>query len=65
MTSDCFDSFFTNPSELAIKYMNLDQKILHSRKIIREFYKRLNGCVYVSFSGGKDSSVLLHLVRSV
>lgn len=32
---------------------------------IREWYEYYNGNVYVSFSGGKDSTVLLHLVREL
>jgi len=32
---------------------------------IREFYNHNHGNVYVSFSGGKDSTVLLHLVRRI
>ena len=32
---------------------------------IKEFYELNNGAVYVAFSGGKDSTVLLHLVRSI
>lgn len=32
---------------------------------IREYYDYHKGKVYVSFSGGKDSTVLLHLVRSL
>ena len=43
----------------------LEGKILFSQKRIREFYEKLDGNVYVSFSGGKDSTVLLHLVRSM
>jgi 3'-phosphoadenosine 5'-phosphosulfate sulfotransferase (PAPS reductase)/FAD synthetase len=32
---------------------------------IKAYYERLNGKVYVSFSGGKDSTVLLHQVRRI
>lgn len=41
-------------------------KVEHSLDVIREFVERegVNG-VYVSFSGGKDSLVLLNLVRSI
>ena len=44
---------------------SLDQKIELAKANIREWYEKWNGNVYVSFSGGKDSTVLLHLVRSV
>lgn len=43
----------------------LDIKINMSLERIREWYKHWNGQVYVSFSGSKDSTVLLHLVRSI
>lgn len=43
----------------------LDLKIDFSLNRIKSFYKELNGECYVSFSGGKDSTVLLHLVRSL
>lgn len=43
----------------------LEAKIHLSEMRIREWYDKHNGQVYVSFSGGKDSTVLLHLVRSV
>lgn len=42
----------------------LGQKIKMSRKRIQAF-KREQGDVHISFSGGKDSTVLLHLVRKV
>lgn len=43
----------------------LDLKIDLSLRRIEEFYRHFSGKVYVSFSGGRDSTVLLHLVRSV
>lgn len=43
----------------------LKLKIEMSKRRIQEFYDHFGGKVYVSFSGGKDSTVLLHLVRSL
>lgn len=43
----------------------LEQKIVMSEQRIRQWYEHYEGEVYVSFSGGKDSTVLLHLVRSL
>lgn len=41
-------------------------KVEHALDVIREFVEHEGvGHVYVSFSGGKDSLVLLHLVRSI
>lgn len=43
----------------------LHAKIKLSLIRIREWYEYYNGDVYVAFSGGKDSTVLLDLVRSI
>ena len=43
----------------------LAQKIDHSLGVIDQFISRLNGQVYVGFSGGKDSTVLLDLCRII
>lgn len=43
----------------------LERKIQVSQTRIIEWYQRNNGNVYVAFSGGKDSTVLLDLVRRV
>lgn len=43
----------------------LPGKIAMSLNRIREWYEHCDGNVYVGFSGGKDSTVLLHLVRSI
>ncbi len=40
-------------------------KVEMTKRRISEFYDEHQGEVYVSFSGGKDSTVLLHLARSV
>lgn len=43
----------------------LEIKIQKSKLRIREWYEHYDGLINVSFSGGKDSTVLLHLVRSM
>lgn len=45
----------------------LEQKIDHSLGTIEAFVNRMGGedKVYVSFSGGKDSTVLFHLARRI
>lgn len=57
-----------NPKVQKLKQMqalSLESKIVMSKKRISEWHERYEGAVYVSFSGGVDSTVLLHLVRSV
>lgn len=43
----------------------LDVKVEMTKRRIREWYEYWDGQVYVSFSGGKDSTVLKHLVDSI
>ena len=43
----------------------LEVKIIKTQQRIREWYEAWEGQVYVSFSGGKDSTVLLKLVREL
>jgi 3'-phosphoadenosine 5'-phosphosulfate sulfotransferase (PAPS reductase)/FAD synthetase len=45
--------------------LSLDQKIILSKQRIREWIDKWDYEVYVSFSGGKDSTVLAHLVKQV
>ena len=40
-------------------------KVRKTQLRIREWYERFDGNVYVSFSGGKDSTVLAHLVHEL
>lgn len=49
----------------ALQAKTLEEKIQISTARIIEWYETWNGQVYVSFSGGKDSTVLLDLVRRV
>lgn len=44
---------------------SLERKIDHSLGVIEDFHARLSGKVAVSFSGGKDSTVLYWLARKV
>lgn len=43
----------------------LDIKIKMTKRRIEEWYDAFEGMVYVSFSGGKDSTVLKHIVDSM
>jgi 3'-phosphoadenosine 5'-phosphosulfate sulfotransferase (PAPS reductase)/FAD synthetase len=43
----------------------LEVKIEKTKQRIREWYEHYDGNIYISFSGGKDSTVLLDIARSV
>lgn len=48
-----------------LQALPLEQKILITQSRILDWYEAFHGMVYVSFSGGKDSTVLLDLARKV
>ena len=43
----------------------LDAKVQMTKARVRAWYEHFDGQVYVSFSGGKDSTVLKHVVDSM
>ena len=48
-----------------LQALPLDRKIQITQTRIIEWYQHYNGNVVVSFSGGKDSTVLMHIARKV
>lgn len=58
-------ALFTAAELKQAQSLPLEAKIVKTELRIREFYDHFNGDVYVSFSGGKDSTVLLDIVRSL
>ena len=55
----------TREEKLALLKLSLDEKIKRTKELILEWYLQYDGQVFVSFSGGKDSTVLLHIARSI
>ena len=45
------------------RHLPLSAKVIMTKNRIREWYDYWNGDVYVSYSGGKDSTVLAHIVH--
>lgn len=50
---------------LELQALPLERKVGFTAARIAEWYNHYNGKVHVSFSGGKDSTVLLYLVRKL
>ena len=48
-----------------LQALPLDAKVLMTQQRIREWYNYWHGDVYISFSGGKDSTVLTHIVHDM
>lgn len=48
-----------------LQALPLDAKVLMSQQRIREWYNHFEGKVVISYSGGKDSTVLAHLVHQM
>lgn len=59
------DNKYTSEDLKIMQSWPLERKIQVTQTRIIEWYQRNNGKVYVSFSGGKDSTVLLDLVRRI
>ena len=45
-----------------MRALPLELKVIMTKKRIQEWYEHWDGLVYISFSGGKDSTVLKHIV---
>lgn len=56
---------YTNEQLKELQSKSLDEKVAISLTRILEFVKAFPDNVYVSYSGGKDSTVLLNLVRKI
>lgn len=55
----------TKEEKIAFMNMTLDDKVKRTKQLIMEWYAQWHKQVYVSFSGGKDSTVLLHIARQI
>lgn len=61
--SDSLTNKYTSEDLKIMQSWSLDRKIQVTQLRIAEWYEHYNGNVYISFSGGKDSTVLLDLAR--
>lgn len=46
-------------------YNSLQEKVAYSKKVLQEAYKKYYDTIGIFWTGGKDSTVLLHMVREV
>ena len=63
--SNSFENKYTVEDLRIMQSWSLQRKIQVTQTRIIEWYQKNNGKVYVSFSGGKDSTVLLDLARRI
>lgn len=56
---------YTNEDLKTMQSWDLNRKIRVTQTRIIEWYEKFEGKVYISFSGGKDSTVLLDLARRI
>lgn len=56
---------YTRQDLIEMQKWPLDRKIMVTQTRLIEFYQHFEGKVYVAFSGGKDSTVLLHIARKL
>lgn len=59
------NSKYTHAKLKELQALNLDAKVTLTKARIKQWMAHWNGKAYVSFSGGKDSTVLLHIARSI
>ena len=58
------DLKFPKDNFKSMKYMPYEMKPSFSMKRVRQWYEHWDGMIYISFSGGLDSSILAHVVCS-
>lgn len=56
---------YTQEDLKTMQAWSLERKIQVTQTRLIEWYQKFQGKVYVSFSGGKDSTVLLHIARQL
>nr|WP_325222896.1 phosphoadenosine phosphosulfate reductase family protein [uncultured Oscillibacter sp.] len=59
------EAVYTKQDLTVMQGWPLARKIQETQAKIREWYEHYGGRVFVSFSGGKDSTILLDLVRGL